>query len=123
MTTELTPPPSYEYTAIGPWFVSHIRLVNGAESPRAWTMWSIDSAVIKFWSFEENEYPFRRTVTDGRGIMILGSDATIGRMKMVGTRETMDATLKMVESNSSFEDVAEILSMVEKVRLVNGNMT
>jgi hypothetical protein len=115
MTLTLPNPPGYEYETIGPWFVSHVR----GDTAVAAVMWTMDSAVRRFWGHEEDTHPDRRTMVDARGYLILGTDHFGSRPVMVGTRETMDATLALTE-HSSPEVVLEVLAMVERVREMNG---
>lgn len=105
-------PPSYEYQTAGPWFVTHT--VN--DRIQAWTLWTLESAIIRFWHYEPELRPTRRVMVDGRGIMILGTDISDG-VTMVGTRETMEATLRMTEKQSGTDDALEVLTMVETVRI------
>lgn len=111
----LSPPPGYEYTTTGPWWVAHI---SNDGRPQAWVMWTFESAVIRFWAHRERQHPQRRVMIDAMGVTVLGIDrATNG---MVGTRETMEQTMTLA-AGSAPEDQVEILAMVERLRQMNGS--
>ncbi len=106
----LPTPPSYEYATAGPWFIAHT--VNGRI--QSWVMWTLETATVRFWHHEPNMRPDRRVMCDGRGIMVLGTD--LDGLRMVGVRQTMEATLQMVEKSNGQDDALEVLAMVETVR-------
>lgn len=115
MAPTLSPPPGYEYRTLGPWFVSH---VYGDEA-KAGIMWTFESAIVRFWGHVTDSPPDRRTLVDARGVTVLGEDRTGDLPKIVGTREAMDAGIKMCE-NSDIDDIVEVFEVAEMLRRLNG---
>lgn len=114
----LCSPPNYEYRTTGPWWVVHVTAENEA---KAWTMWTFESAIMRFWLTPEPSPP-RKLMIDAMGITVLGTMVDpAGMPHMCGTREAMEATLTLVRrSNESFESEADIVIMMECVREMNG---
>ena len=111
----LCPPPGYEYETTGPWWVVHV----DDDKASAWTMWTLESAIMRFWL--ATSVPQRKVMVDAYGINILGVDGTSDQSKMVGTRQTMEATLDLVRRGTiGLETEAAILVMAETLRAMNG---
>jgi hypothetical protein len=122
MCIELSPPPNYEYTTIGPWWL--VALDEGDRASAA-TYWVLESAVMYFWAGNHDNPTRRRTLVDARGITILGIERASEKSAMVGTRETMDATLALIEKDpdAGIDEKLEVLAMVERIREYNGGAT
>lgn len=113
----LSSPPNYEYVSKGPWFVTHT-FDDGAAM--AWILHTADMAVLRFWFCPTT--PTRRVMVDVRGITVLGTDSTDPELpRMSGTREMMDATLKLVEgANPMLESQAQVLTMIDMLQRLDG---
>jgi hypothetical protein len=112
----LSAPPDYEYQTVGPWWVTDVHPDGTVGKPRTYPVF--ESAVLAFWNHDSPS--FHRSLLDARGATILGISIVTGGSEMVGTRQTMDETLKIVEANAPEEEVVEVLAMVEKVREMKG---
>jgi len=110
-------PPSYEYQSSGPWFVC--QMYGGAQ---AWITLTLESAILRFW-LRESEVTGRRVIVDSYGVVILGTVDGTGFPMMVGTRQTMEETLRFVcnTNGMELEEQAAVVAMAEGLRAVDGN--
>lgn len=113
----LSSPPDYNYECTGPFFVCH---VDDEGRAQAWIMWVFDTAIVRFWLSEKT--PKRRVMVDAYGVTVIATQSeSDDRATMSGTRQTMDATLKMVAVDGApIETQAVILTMVDGVRRLGG---
>ena len=105
---------SYDYITSGPWLITH-----DGPKPKTWVMWTLDSAVMRFWMCDpDNEQPPFRVCVDAWGVVILGHDRDENATpKIVGTKETIDIVLSHV---TAVEAAAEIMWLTTKLQAMGG---
>ncbi len=116
--TELVGMPDFDYQSHGPWFVSH-------EQPdgtvKVGQVHALLSAVIRLWHMSQGCPRF--VIFDGRGTVILGvnNHHDLGPY-MVGTREALDATLKMCSEASDPSSIIPVLELVANLTDCGGSI-
>lgn len=104
----------YTYETRGPWLITH----DGAK-PKSWVMWTLDSAVMRFWMCDpDNQQPPYRVCVDSWGTVILGHDrADDATPKIVGTKEAIDVVLSHA---TAIEDATEIMWLASRLQAMGG---
>lgn len=112
-------PPGFEYVPTGPFFVCH--LLEG-DKAQAWVLWTIDSAIMRFWLHEKSMT--RKVMVDALGVTVLGTDSAIGYTQMVGCRATCEATLGLIRRSptATVEAELEIVEMIGILQAADGQV-